>query len=130
MIRSFACGEPLCKETFEHDVDADKPWPIPCPKCGRSLYPDELLQSSAVDDLDKHRGPLMKVSGAKLVPVNRAELATKTRGAVDARSILDEMVEAADAPAAERPKPRLPIVAIVLGLVAAAIVTWLLTRGN
>ncbi len=141
MARSFSCGEPLCKRSFEADVTPQKPWPIPCPACGRSLYPDEVLQSTVLGELDRHRGPLMKVVDGKLLPVLRADLDTeppRTVQPASARSLLEEIAEEADAARAaddaraarRRPRPRPRPLVIVAGLtvVALAVLWLLLTR--
>ncbi|MFO0619679.1 MAG: hypothetical protein U0414_44255 [Polyangiaceae bacterium] len=104
-MRSFVCGETLCKRSFDAAVNPAKPWPIKCPACSRSLYPEEILSSTSLEELDPHRGPLMKPHGGKLTPVLRGELAQSA--AEPKRSLLDEIVEEADAKAAGRDRPAL-----------------------
>lgn len=140
MLTSFACGEPLCKRLFEAVVPAERPWPIKCPGCNRSLYPATVLQSTALDSLDPHRGPLMRAAGGKLVPVLESELtrAAPKPARAPASSLLDEIADATMArqasesaaperSAGEGPAPGRPkaLLGIALALVALALIWWL-----
>jgi hypothetical protein len=116
MPQSFVCGEPLCKQPFQTEVRPERPWPVLCPACRRSLYPDEILHSDAFEELDSHRGPLMRVTGGRLTPVLLQELAPSSAGS--ARSILDEMVAAGGPPSA---KPKKTSRALVTAILAVAV---------
>lgn len=94
----FACGEPLCKRQFEASISGARPWPITCPACGRSLYPDEVLHAPSLENLDQHRGPLMKVSAGRLSPATAGDLGVRPEP-----SILDEIADVTSR--AHRPEP-------------------------
>lgn len=102
--RSFACGESLCKRSFEAALSPEKPWPLKCPACGRSLYPDDILQTSALENLDQFRGPLMRVLDGRLVPVVSADLVGA--GTPAPASLLDEILEAKATEVAPTRPPR------------------------
>jgi len=126
-IRAFTCGEPLCKTSFEAEIRPEKPWPVKCPGCGRSLYPDAVLRAESLENLDQHRGPLMKVAGGRLVPVTEHDLAPAPPGPM--RSLLDEIAEATDVARVE-PETRPPVLGeggrrksrTALGIIAAIVV--------
>ena len=100
--RSFACGESLCKRSFEAALSPEKPWPVKCPACGRSLYPDDILQTSALENLDPFRGPLMRVLDGRLVPVVSGDLVgARTQAPA---SLLDEILEAREVAQSRAPR--------------------------
>lgn len=128
-MRSFVCGETLCKTAFDATVDARAPWPLKCPNCARSLYPAEVLASPQTEELDANRAPLMKRYGGKLVDVERAELEKTAPKA--GPSLLEELAaDADDRIARQNRKPRtaLWIALAAAAVVAVAIAIWIATR--
>ncbi len=122
-IRAFACGESLCKKAFDAEISTDKPWPMKCPACGRSLYPEDILQSTVLDSLDRHRGPLMKVVDGKLIPILSSELRGESvRAPV---SLLDEIADATQAKASKKSNSRIFVAAAA---VIVLVVIWTVVR--
>ena len=130
-MKSFAaaCGEPLCKKQFRVEVDEQQPWPIRCPACNRSLYPDDILAAASLENLDANRGPLMRVYGGRLVPVASRELApalAQDPGLAIGRSLVDDILDADGGRPARR--RRLPVVWIAVAVVLAVAVALALWR--
>jgi hypothetical protein len=102
-IFEWMCGESMCKRQFSAALpDTPRPWPIRCPKCNRSLYPDDLLQ--------------LPEAGEVMVP-DRAELRVWTGG----RSVectANELRRMQNLPERSKPRglppspPRAPAVAL------------------
>ena len=126
-IRAYACGEPLCKTPFEAELDPDRPWPVKCPSCTRSLYPDDVLTATALDHLDPHRAPLMKVDNGSLSPVFTSDL--EDDAVIVSPSLLDEIADASQA-RAQPPKSRIPTVVVAMVVFAALAIIWAVTRGH
>ncbi len=94
-----------------------------CPACSRSLYPEDILQSTVLGSLDRHRGPLMKVVDGKLVPILSSELrGDPVRAPV---SLLDEIADATQAKAGEKSNIRIFVAAAAVILL---VVIWTVVR--
>jgi hypothetical protein len=129
-VGSFVCGETLCKAAFDAEVDPARPWPVRCPTCARSLYPAEVLESTALEELDARRAPLMKRYGGKLVDVDRAELSKAKGAAKSGPSLLEEIAAEADERLARKERGSSPMlwVGAAAAVAVIALVVWLVLR--
>lgn len=116
---NWICGEAMCKHQFSAELpDTPNPWPLRCPKCNRSLYPDDLLQRPEPGEIMvPERAELRVWSGGRSIECTAKEL-RRMRGLPE------------KSPGGKLLAPRSPAVAIEPSPSASRTVTRRFSRGR
>jgi hypothetical protein len=106
VMLEWVCGEAMCKHRFQAALpELPMPWPIICPKCNRSLYPDDILQNPEPGEiLVPNRAELRAWSGGRSVERTAEELRRMRRETAD--SLVDELIAAMEPVKPARSTPR------------------------
>jgi len=119
------CGDAMCKRPAADAVAAQRkpePWPVRCPACGTSLYPQDVLDVSRPDDLAPKRAALMVEQDGRRQPFTTAMVRSDQQPAVstaDAERIL-AMVDVPGETSPQRgPMSRWVWLAVALAVLAA-----------